>query len=90
MNTQLLLLVMAALLGAVGCATLKGGAAGDYERGNASASQFAKDGETCAKQAEADQKQFGVGGEHDPTHSTYNRMFDACMRASGYTRKQEP
>jgi len=90
MNTQLLLLAVAVLLGAFGCATLKGGAAGDYERGNASPSQFTKDGETCAKQAEADQKQFGMGGEHDPTHATYNRMFDACMRASGYTRKQEP
>jgi hypothetical protein len=90
MNTQLLLLAVAALLGAVGCATLKGGAAGDYERGEASAAQFTKDGETCAKQAEADQKQFGMGGEHDPTHATYNRMFDACMRASGYLRKQAP
>jgi hypothetical protein len=90
MNTQLLLLAMAALLGAVGCATLKGGAAGDYERGNVSTSQFTKDGDTCAKQAEADQKQFGMGGENDPTHSTYNRMFDACMRASGYPRKQAP
>jgi len=90
MNTQLMLLVGAALLGTVACATLKGGAAGDYERGSASAPQFAKDGETCAKQAEADQKQFGIGGDMDPTHSTYNRMFDACMRASGYRRKQEP
>jgi hypothetical protein len=31
-----------------------------------------------------------MGGEHDPTHATYNRMFDACMRASGYLRKQAP
>ena len=90
MNTQTILLVATALLGTAACATLKGGAAGDYERGNASASQFAKDGEICAKQAEADQKQFGIGGDIDLTHSTYNRMFDACMRASGYQRKQEP
>jgi hypothetical protein len=90
MNTQLLLLAVSALLGVEGCATLKGGASGDYDRGQASASQFAKDGEICAKQAEADQKRFGMGGEYDLTQSTYNRMFDACMRASGYQRKQEP
>ena len=87
---SLLLLAAAALLGGGGCATLKGGATGDYDQGAAPAPQFAKDGEICAKQAEADQKQFGMGGENDPTHTTYNRMFDACMRASGYRRNPEP
>jgi len=90
MNTRRLLLATAVLLGTAGCATLKGGAAGNYENANASASQLAKDDEICAKQAEADQKQFGMGGENDLTHATYNRSFDACMRASGYRRKQEP
>jgi hypothetical protein len=90
MNRGLLLLAAVALLGGGGCATLKGGATGDYEQGAASAPQFAKDGEVCAKLAQADQKEFGVGGEMDFTHATYNRMFDACMRASGYRRKQEP
>ena len=84
------LLAAATLFVGVGCATFKAAAAEDYDRGKAPEHQFAKDGEICAKRAEADQKEFGLGGEYDPTHATYNRMFDACMRASGYRRKPEP
>lgn len=73
-----------------GCATFTARTVEDYDRGQAPAAQFAKDGEICTKQAEADQRQYGMGGEIDPTHSTFNRMFDACMRASGYQRKQVP
>jgi hypothetical protein len=90
MNPYWLLPAVAALLVDVGCAAFQAGATEDYERGQVSAAQFAKDGEVCAKQAEADQKQFGMGGDMDPTNATYNRMFDACMRASGYRRKQGP
>jgi hypothetical protein len=90
MNRGLLLLAAVALLGGGACAALKGGATGDYEQGAAPAPQFAKDSEVCAQLAQADQKEFGIGGEIDLTHATYNRMFDACMRASGYRRKQEP
>ena len=84
------MLTAVTLVVGVGCANLKAGAADDYDRGKTPAPQFAKDGEVCAKLAEADQKEFGFGGEYDPTHATYNRMFDACMRASGYRRKPEP
>jgi len=90
MNPYPLLLAAATLLVGVGCASFKAGAAEDYDAGPAPAPQFTKDGEVCAKLAEADQKEFGAGGTMDPTHATYNRMFDACMRASGYRRKQEP
>ncbi len=48
--------------------------------------QFVKGAALCDKQAEADEKVMGHG-PLDPTHSTYNRMFDACMRASGFVRK---
>ena len=71
-------------------ATFKERAAEEYERDKAPPAQFAKDGEICAKQAAADQRNLGTGGDIDPTHSTYNRMFDACMRASGYRRKPQP
>jgi hypothetical protein len=57
-----------------------------YERGAASAAQFQKDASLCDKQAESDQKQLGYG-PYDPSQGTYNRMFDACMRASGYSLK---
>lgn len=90
MNRYLLPLAAAALLIGVGCSSFNAKGTDDYDRGQAPASRFSKDGEICAKQAETDQKQFGMGGEYDPTHTTYNRMFDACMRASGYRRKPEP
>ena len=90
MHVHRWLLAAATLFVGVGCATFKAGAADDYDRGQVPAPKFAKDGEVCAKLAEADQKEFGMGGDIDPTHATYNRMFDACMRASGYRRKPEP
>lgn len=90
MNANPLLLGLASLVVSVGCSTFKAGVAEDYDRGQAPPAKFAKDAEVCTKQAEADQKQFGMGGEHDLTNSTFNRMFDACMRASGYRRKQAP
>jgi hypothetical protein len=90
MNVYRWLLAIAMLLVGVGCSVFKAGGGEDYERGQVPAPQFVKDSEICATQAEADQKQFGIGGEHDPTHATYNRMFDACMRASGYRRRLDP
>jgi hypothetical protein len=71
-----------------GCASFAARTAADYEQGPAPRPQFVKDNEVCAKQAEADQRRFGIGGDMDPTHATFNRMYDACMRASGYPRKQ--
>ena len=88
MNGRLPMLAAPALLVVIGCATFAARTANDYELGQAPRPQFVKDNEVCAKQAEADQRRFGIGGEMDPTHATYNRMYDACMRASGYQRKQ--
>ena len=89
MNGRLPMLAAPALLVVIGCATFAARTANDYELGQAPRPQFVKDSEVCAKQAEADQRRFGIGGEMDPTHATYNRMYDACMRASGYKRKQD-
>jgi hypothetical protein len=87
-NARLPMLVVPALLVAIGCATYAARTAEDYEQGPAPRPQFVKDNEACARQAEVDQRKFGIGGDMDPTHATYNRMYDACMRASGYRRKQ--
>jgi len=76
------------LLFVIGCATSAARTADDYEQGPAPRPQFVRDSEACARQAELDQRKFG-GGELDSTHATYNRMYDACMRASGYQRKQK-
>ena len=88
MNVRLPMLAAPALLVVIGCATFAARTADDYEQGPAPRPQFVKDNEACARQAELDQRKFG-GGELDPTHATYNRMYDACMRASGYLRKQK-
>lgn len=90
MNACLLVLAAPMLLACISCATFKTGTVADYDQGPASGTQFAKDGEICTKLSEADQKKLGIGGEIDLTHATFNRMFDACMRASGYRRKPEP
>ena len=60
--------------------------ADDYDPGATPQAQFVKAASLCDKQAEADEKSMGLGAM-DFTHGTYNRMFDACMRASGFTQK---
>lgn len=84
MNRCLLMVAAPAVFAVVSCATY------EYERGDATPAQFKSDTAVCAKLAEADQRNFGMAGEMDPTQATYNRMFDACMRASGYQRKSAP
>jgi hypothetical protein len=77
------------LIVAIGCTAFTPRSAADYERGQAPEQRFVKDSEVCTKQSEIDQRKLGFGGELDPTHATFNRMYDACMRASGYRRKPE-
>ena len=89
MNARLPMLAVLALLVVIGCARFAARTADDYEQGPAPRPQFVRDSEACARQAEIDQRRFGIGGEMDPTHGTFNRMYDACMRASGYQRKQK-
>ena len=82
----------ALLLGIVLLATACGGitprTASDYERGSAAEAKFQKDAEACEKQATAHQKEFG-GGQFDPSRGPYNRMYDMCMRSSGYQLKAQ-
>ena len=79
----------AALLLVIGCAQYAARTAEDYDQGQAPRPQFVKDNEACARQAQVDQRKFGIGGEMDQEHATFNRMYDACMRARGYQRKQK-
>lgn len=75
-----------AVLATAGCGSTELRTVDDYEPGATSKAQFVKGASLCDKQAEADEKVMGHG-PLDPTHTTYNRMFDACMRASGFVRK---
>jgi hypothetical protein len=68
------------------CASTEVRTSDHYDPGKAPQAQFQRDARLCDKQAEADQKQLGYG-PYDPSQSVYNRMFDACMRASGYVPK---
>jgi len=86
---RLYLLAAPVLIVVIGCTTFAPRTAADYERGQAPQTRFVKDSEVCAKQSEIDQKRLGFGGELDATHATFNRMYDACMGASGYQRKPE-
>jgi hypothetical protein len=81
------LVALAATVAAVGCASMKAYTADDYDRGGASSEKYYKDSRACDKQAEAHGKEHGFG-PYDPTNGAYNRMYDACMRSSGYTRKK--
>ena len=79
-------ILVCAAFAAMGCASTQLRTAEDYDTGGTPQAQFDKGAALCDKQAEADEKVMGRG-PLDPTHSTYNRMFDACMRASGFVRK---
>ena len=76
-------------LAVAACASMGPRTSTDYDRGSASETQFRKDAAACEKQAEASGKEFGFG-PYDPTHGAYDRMFDMCMRTSGYARKPQP
>jgi hypothetical protein len=70
-----------------GCAVTAVHTAADFERGDAAAEKLARDADSCAKQAEAHQKEHGFG-PYDPTHGSYNWMYDSCMQAGGYQRSK--
>jgi hypothetical protein len=74
-------------LAIVGCASMAAHTAADYDQGDASAEKLSKDADSCAKQAEAHTKQYGMG-PYDPTHGSYNFMYDSCMQAGGYERRK--
>lgn len=78
--------IFASALFAAGCGSAELRTVDDYEPGSTPQAQFVKGAALCDKQAESDEKSLGRG-PYDPTHSTYNRMFDACMRASGFIPK---
>jgi hypothetical protein len=71
-----------------GCSSVGAHSANDYEPGSVPMPKFTKDSAVCERQAEADQKNIGLG-PLDVTQNTFNRMYDACMRASGYAPKPQ-
>ena len=79
-------LVIACAVFAGACASTEVRTADDYDPGKTPRDQFLREATLCDKQAETDQKNLGTG-PYDPRQATYNRMFDACMRAFGYARK---
>jgi hypothetical protein len=80
-------LALVTALGVTACASMSAYTEANYVQGTASADKFAKDARACEKEAEAHGKEHGYG-PYDPTHGAYNRMYDACMRTSGYQRKK--
>jgi len=80
---RLLPILACTVLAAAGCGSSTP-RADDYDPGTTPPAQFQNAASLCEKQAEIDEKNLGRG--LDFTHATYNRMYDACMRASGFTR----
>ena len=72
----------------VGCSQMTARTANDYERGSTPDPKFSKDAEACEKQAAAHQKEFG-NGPYDQLRGPYNRMYDMCMKSSGYQLKPQ-
>ena len=89
---KIILRALAAIAAAVAlaaCSTITASTSAQYDRGSVPEAQFQKDADSCAKEAEAHQKEFGYG-QYDPTRGPYNRLYDACMRSRGYQRKPQP
>lgn len=81
-------IVAIATLAVAGCTSMAIRTIADYDPGSVPPEKLAKDADACAKQAEAHQKEYGLGGAYDPTHGSYNWMYDSCMQAGGYKRKK--
>ena len=79
---------IAAAIVVAACAAMSARTPADYDRGSVPEAQFLKDAGSCAKEAEAHQKEFG-SGTYDPTRGPYNRLYDACMRSYGYQLKPQ-
>jgi hypothetical protein len=88
MRIRRLLAASLAVIGA-GCSSMTARTAADYDRGSSPEARFQSDAATCAKEAEAHQKEFGYG-PYDPSRGPYNRLYDACMRSRGYQFKPQP
>jgi hypothetical protein len=80
---RLAIVVLAAVL--AGCASYK---AGDYRHTDPD-EQFARESAGCEMAGEQSRTSGGYGGLTGVASrsESYNRVFDACMRSKGYTRK---
>jgi hypothetical protein len=78
---------LAVALCLAGCTAMAARTSSDYDKGSATDRRYQQDAEGCEKQAEANQKDHGMG-PYDPTHGSYNWMYDVCMRSGGYERRK--
>src|ERR1700682_5750271 len=80
-------IVAIATIGVTRCTSMAVRTAADYDPGSAAAEKLAKDADACARQAEAHQKEYGLG-PYDQTHGSYNWNYVYFMQAGGYQRKK--
>jgi hypothetical protein len=80
---------LALALSVAGCNSMAERTSSDYDKGTAGDARYQQDVRACEKQAEANAKEHGMG-PYDPTHGSYNWMYDVCMQSSGYTRRPKP
>jgi hypothetical protein len=73
-----------------GCASFSNLDSSAFEKGNTLEKQFITDSAQCEMEGEKSRTMGGMGGLAGIAsyHETFNRVYDACMRAKGYARKQ--
>lgn len=73
-----------------GCASFSNLDSSAFQKGNIPDKQFIADSAQCEMEGEKSRNTSGMGGLAGITsyYETFNRVYDACMRAKSYTRKQ--
>lgn len=79
--------ILALAVSLVACASQP---AGDYLIGDALPETFEQQAADCEMRAEQSRTMYGMGGFAGIAayYGSYNRVFDACMRAKGFHRKE--
>ena len=73
-----------------GCASFSNLDSSAFEKGDIPDKQFTTESAQCEMEGEKSRSVGGMGGLAGMAsyYETFNRVYDACMRAKGYNRKQ--
>ena len=83
------LAILSALLLLTACASFRSQTSSDFDRGNTPIDQFTRESAACEADGEKRRSMDGLGGLAGiaQMYGSFNRVYDACMRSKGYTRK---
>ena len=77
------------LIATTGCASLSNLDSEAFQQGDIQKKQFITDSAQCEMEGEKNRTMGGLGGLAGvmSSYETFNRVYDACMRSKGYSRK---